>query len=45
MEDPFKKPVQCVLLRKFKVETMNIPNYFEMGEMGIDRKVFKKGVT
>ena len=41
----FQKPLQGALFRKFREETMNIPNDLDMGDMGMDRKGFKKGIT
>ena len=43
--DHFTKPLQGALFSKFRVETMNIPYDLDMGEMGIDRKGLKKGIT
>ena len=43
--DHFKKPLQGALFRKFRAEIMNIPDDLDMGEMGMDGKVLKKGIT
>ena len=43
--DHFTKPLQGALFRKFRAEIMNIPDDLDMGEMGMDRKGFKKGST
>ena len=45
MEDHFTKPLQGALFRKFRVEIMNIPDDLDMGEMGMERKVLKRGIT
>ena len=41
----FTKPLQGALFRKFRAVIMNIPDDLEMGEMGMDGKVLKKGIT
>ena len=43
--DHFKKPLQGALFRKFRAEIMNIPDDLDMGEMGMDGKGLKKGIT
>ena len=43
--DHFKKPLQGALIRKFRSEIMTIPDYLDMGEMGMERKGLKKGIT
>ena len=45
LENNFTKPLQGAMFRKFRSETMNIPDDLDMGEMGMDRKGFKKGST
>ena len=45
MEDHFTKPLQGALFRKFRVEITNIPDDLDMGEMGMERKVLKRGIT
>ena len=40
----FTKPLQGVLLRKFRAEIMNIPGDLDMGEMGMYGTGLKKGV-
>ena len=43
--DHFKNPLQGVLFRKFRADIMNIPDNLDIGEMGMDGKGFKKGIT
>ena len=43
--DHFTKPLQGALFSKFKAEIMNIPDELDMGEMGMDRKGLKRGIT
>ena len=43
--DHFTKPLQCALFRKFRAEIINIPDDLDMGEMGMDRKGLKRGIT
>ena len=43
--DHFTKPLQGALFGKFRAEIINIPDDLDMGEMGMDRKGFKKGIT
>ena len=43
--DHFTKPLQGALFRKFRAEIMNIPYDLDMGEMGMDGKGLKKGIT
>ena len=41
----FTKPLQGTLFRKFRAEIINIPDDLDMGEMGMDVKLPKKGIT
>ena len=43
--DHFTKPLQGALFRKFRTEIMNIPDALDMGEIGVDGKGLKKGIT
>ena len=43
--DHFTNPLQGALFREFRAEIMNIPDDLDMGEMGMDRTGFKKGIT
>ena len=43
--DHFTKPLQGALFRKFRAEIMNIPDDLDMGEMGMDGKGLKGGIT
>ena len=43
--DHFTKPLQGALFRKFRAEIMNIPDDLDMGEMVMDGKGLKKGIT
>ena len=43
--DHFTKPLQGALFRNFRAEIMNIPDDLDMGEMGMDGKGIKKGIT
>ena len=45
MGDHLTKPFQGALLRKFRVEIMNIPNDLDIKEMRMDGTGFKKGIT
>ena len=40
----FTKPLQGAQFRKFRTEIMNIPDYLDMGDMSMDRKIFKKKI-
>ena len=41
----FTKPLQGALFMKFRAEIMNIPDDLDMGEMVMDGKGLKKGIT
>ena len=43
--DHFIKPLQVALVSKFRAEIMNIPDDLEMGEMDMDLKGLKNGIT
>ena len=43
--DNFTKPLQGALFSKSRAEIMNIPDDLDMGEIGLDRKGLKKGIT
>ena len=43
--DHFKKPLQGALFRKIRAEIMSIPDDLDMGDMGMDGKGQKKGIT
>ena len=45
LEDNFTKPLQGALFRKFMAEIMNILDDLDMGDMGMDGKVLKRGIT
>ena len=45
LRDHFTKPLQGALFRKFRSEIMNILDDLNIGDMGMDRKVLKKGIT
>ena len=41
----FTNPLQGALFRNFRAEIMSIPDDLDMGEMGMDGKVLKGGIT
>ena len=41
----FKNPLQVAMFRKFRAEIMNIPDDLDMGDMGMEVRGFKKGIT
>ena len=43
--DHFTKPLQGTLFKKFRAYIMNIPDDLDMGAMGMDGRVLKKGIT
>ena len=43
--DHFTKLLQAALFIKCRAEIMNIPDDFDMGNMGMERKGLKKGIT
>ena len=43
--DRFIKPLQGALFRKSRAEIMNIPDDLDIGAMGMDGRVLKKGIT
>ena len=43
--DHLTKPLQGALFRKFRAEIMNIRDDLYMGEMGMDSKGLRKGIT
>ena len=45
MGEHFTKPLEGALFRKFRAEIMNIPDYLDMGEMGVYGTGFKKGIA
>ena len=45
LRDHFTKPLQGALFKKSRAEIMNIPDDLDMGEMVMDGKGLKKGIT
>ena len=45
LEDLFTKSLQGAPFRKFRVEIINIPDDLDKGEMGMDGKGLKMGIT
>ena len=43
--EPFYKATTRCTVQKFRAEIMNIPDDLDIGEMGMDGKGLKKGIT
>ena len=45
MGDHITKPLKVAMFGKFRAEIMNIPDDLDMGNMGMDGTVLKRGIT
>ena len=45
LEGHLTKPLQGAMFRNFRAEIMNIPDYLDMRDMGMDGTGLKRGIT